>query len=253
MKRVAIFIPTYNAASTLPVVLDRIPESIKRKAEEIFIVDNASVDNTYLVGVGYKHDRNLLKLQIIKNKKNRGYGGSQKIAYRYALEKKLDIIVMLHSDAQYAPEDIPDLIVPLESGEADMVFGSRMMGDPLKGGMPLWRYIGNKILTKIENYVLNLNLSEFHSGFRAFTIDSLKQVPFDFCADDYHFDTDILIQYKIKNLRIKEQPIPTHYGKESHSPSFFQTMRYSINILRAILEYILHIKGFRNVKKFDIK
>lgn len=253
MKKIAIFIPTYNAANTLPIVLDRIPESIKRSAVEIFVIDNASADNTYFVGVGYKHEKNLMNLQLIKNDKNRGYGGSQKIAYKYAIEKRFDIIVMLHGDAQYAPEYIPNILVPLESGEADLVFGSRMTGDPLKGGMPLWRYIGNKVLTKIENAVLNLGLSEFHSGFRAFTIDSLKQVPFELCADDYHFDTDILIQFKIKNLRIREQPIPTHYGRESHSPSVFQTMNYSINILRSMLEYVFHIKGLRYEQKFKIK
>ncbi|MBI5224909.1 glycosyltransferase family 2 protein [Candidatus Micrarchaeota archaeon] len=252
MKKIAIFIPTYNAAQTLPIVLDRIPREIKQKVKEIFVVDNNSSDNTYMTAVQYKSKSKLNNLKIIKNERNLGYGGSQKKAYKYVLDKGYDIVVMLHGDAQYAPELIPQLLKPVEEGKADLVFGSRMKGNPLKGGMPFYRLIGNKVLTAIENYVLEMNLSEYHSGYRVYSCAALRKLPFEKCSNDYHFDTDILIQSRIKNLKIKEIPIPTHYGKESHSPTIVQLIKYTLNILKAMLDYWLHRKGIAKIKKFDI-
>lgn len=252
MKKIAIFIPTYNAAATLPLVIDRIPKQIKNRVREIIVIDNASPDNTYLTAIGYKQQTGLSNLNIIRNKKNLGYGGSQKKAYEYVLDKGYDIVAMLHGDAQYAPELLPELLKPVEDGKYDIVFGSRMKGSPLDGGMPMYRYIGNKILTKIENYVLGTRLSEYHSGYRIFSTKALRKLDFEKCTDDYHFDTDILIQAKIKRLRIGEVPIPTHYGKESHSPSIKQLVNYSWNILLAMSEYLLHKWGIKKVSKFDI-
>ncbi len=245
-KKIAIFIQAYNTASTVPVVLDRIPKSLKKRVAEIFVIDNASSDSTYLTIIGYKAKEHLPNLKIIRNKKNIGYGGSQKKAYNYAIKKDFDIIVMLHGDAQYAPEKIQLILEPLENGEADMVFGSRMSGNPLKGGMPLWRYIGNKSLTKIENLVLGLNLSEYHSGFRAFSCEALKKVQFEKCSNNYTFDTDILIQFKINNFRIVERPIPTHYGIESKSPTLMHTIIYSYNILKSLFYYYIKAKKNKN-------
>ena len=252
IPKIAIFIPTYNAAQTLPAVIDRIPAKLKQQVKEIFVIDNASKDNSHLIGIGYKHQKGLSNLNIYRNETNRGYGGSQKRAYQYAIDKGFDIIVMLHGDAQYAPEEIPNLLVPVMRDKADLVFGSRMRGNPLKGGMPLYRYIGNKALTLIENTILGLNLSEFHSGFRVFNCHALKTVQFQLCANDYYFDTDILIQFRLKNLRIAEVPIPTHYGAESHSPSIWQLISYGTNILLAMLNYWLHKHGFKYVEKFDV-
>jgi len=130
-----------------------------------------------------------------------------------------------------------------------MVFGSRIAGLPLKGGMPLYRFLGNKFLTAVENYVLDWNLSEYHSGFRVFSCAALRQVPFHLCADDYHFDTEILVQFKLKRLRVVERPIPTYYGDEK---SYVNVWRYGLDVLYAMLEYILHKKGIRRVEKFDI-
>ncbi|HLC46441.1 MAG TPA: glycosyltransferase family 2 protein [Candidatus Nanoarchaeia archaeon] len=251
-KKIAIFIPVYNAAKTLPIVIDRIPERIKKKVKEIIVIDNASPDNTYLIAVGYKHKKKLSNLNIIKNQKNLGYGGSQKVAYKYVIKRGYDIVVMLHGDAQYAPEFIPQLLEPLENDEADLVFGSRIKGEPLKGGMPVYKYIGNRILTFIENLVLKMDLSEYHSGYRIFNVQALKKVPFNHCSDDYLFDTDILIQFRIMDLRIKEKPIPTHYGEESHSPSMMQLVRYSYNIMSSLGYYLLHKWGIKTIKKFDI-
>lgn len=247
--RIAIYIPTYNAGQTLPLVLDRIPEDVKCRVEEIFIVDNASPDNTYLIGVGYKNERVLPNLNVYKNKRNLGYGGSQKFAYRYAIEKGYDAVVMLHGDAQYAPEKIAYLLEPFEKGEADMVFGSRIAGLPLEGGMPLHRYLGNRFLTAVENYVLDWNLTEYHSGFRVFNCTALAQVPFHLCSDDYHFDTEILVQFRLKGLRVVERPIPTHYGNER---SYVNVWRYGLQVLYTMAEYVLHRKGVRRVEKFDI-
>ena len=247
--KIAIYIPTYNAGHTLPIVLDRIPEDIKSRVMEIFIVDNASPDNTYLIGVGYKNEKGLHNLSIYKNETNLGYGGSQKVAYRYAIERGYDVVVMLHGDAQYAPEKISYLLEPLENGEADMVFGSRIAGLPLSGGMPLHRFLGNKFLTALQNYVLGWDLSEYHSGFRGYSCAALRQIPFQACSDFYHFDTEILVQFKLKGLRVIERPIPTHYGTER---SYVNVWRYGFDILYTLIEYLLHKKGIRRVKKFGI-
>ncbi len=249
--KIAIFIPAYNASKTLPLVLDRIPKSIKQKVKEIFIIDDASQDNTYLVGIGYKELSGLNNLKIYKNKKNKGYGGNQKFAYTYAIRNNFDIVVMLHGDAQYAPEYIPTLIKPFEKNpDIALVFGSRMNGNPLNGGMPLYKFIGNKILTYIENKILNMNLSEYHSGFRIYNCKKLKQIPFQKCTNDFHFDTDILIQLKIKKFKIIERPIPTYYGKEK---SHVNIIRYGLNIIRSLIEYKIHNWNLKKFDKFNIK
>ncbi len=249
-KKIAIFIPTYNASKTLPLVLDRIPADLKKKVKEIFVVDDASQDNTYLIGVGYKKVRKIPNLNVYKHEKNRGYGGNQKFAYRYAINKGFDIVVMLHGDAQYAPEKISYLLEPLEKGKADMVFGSRMQGRPLKGGMPLYKFIGNKVLTAIENRVLGLRLSEYHSGFRLYSCEALKKIPFEICSNDFHFDTDILIQFKVAGLRIAERPIPTYYGDEK---SHVNIVKYGLGILYSLSKYVLHKCHIWEVPKFDPK
>ena len=248
--RIAIFIPTYNAGQTLPVVLDRIPPEVKQEVEEIFVVDNASEDNTYLIGVGYKHAKGLQNLNIYKNPTNLGYGASQKISYQYAIDRGYDIVVMLHGDAQYAPEKIAYLLEPFRTGDADVVFGSRIAGLPLKGGMPIHRFLGNKTLTAIENAVLDWNLSEFHSGFRIFSCEALRQVPFALCSNYYHFDTEILIQFKLKRLRVVERPIPTYYGDER---CYVNIWRYGFSILGSLMEYVFHQRGIRRLRKFDVE
>ncbi len=245
--KIAIFIPTYNAAKTLPIVLDRIPDSVKKNASEIFVVDDASSDNTYLIGIGYQTMNNLPNLKIYKNEKNKGYGGNQKYAYRYAIDNGFDVVAMLHGDAQYAPEKLDYLLEPFVENTADMVFGSRMTGDPLKGGMPLYKFIGNKFLTKIANFVLKMNLSEYHSGYRIYSCHALKQLPFEKCADDFHFDTDIIIQFKQKGLRIIERPIPTYYGDEK---CHVNVISYGLNVLKSLSQFFLHTHKIKTYDKF---
>jgi len=240
MKRVGIFILAYEVARTLIAAYERIPAQLKKEAAEIYILDDGSNDNTFWAGMGYKLLHNIPNLNVYRNPRNLGYGGNQKKGLRHAIEKGYDIVVVLHGDVQYAPERIPDLIQPILDGQADTVFGSRMTGHPLQGGMPLYKFVANKVLTALENWALGMQLSEYHSGFRAYSCEALQQVPFEQCSDQYHFDTQILIQFKEKGLRIREIPIPTHYGPESQQMGFGTGLRYGLGILISLLEYRLH-------------
>ena len=252
-EKIAIFIPAYQAVRTLTSAIERIPPEIKKMVSEIYVFDDASNDNTYYAGLGYKYKNNVKKLNIYLNKKNLGYGGNQKQGYKYAMKKGYDIVIMLHGDVQYAPEFIPQLIKPIVDSKADMAFGSRTLGNPLEDGMPFWKYAGNRLLTFIENKVLGMNLSEYHSGFRAYNLHALREVPFERCPDGYSFDTDIIIQFIIKKKRIAEIPIPTHYGPESHQITFKKSLDYGINIFKSLLQYKLQMKGLKRIPKFDFR
>src|ERR1043166_8435941 len=164
-KRIGILIVTYNAVTTLGKVLKRIPSAVWRNVAEVVIFDDASPDSTYELAVGVKALTGNDKLQVLKHPKNLGYGGNQKAGYRYFIERGFDIAVLLHGDGQYAPEVLAQIYHPLVDGQADAVFGSRMMkdyGGPRKGGMSLYKYIGNRILSAFENRMLGLGLTEFH-------------------------------------------------------------------------------------------
>ncbi|MEK6874474.1 MAG: glycosyltransferase family 2 protein [Nanoarchaeota archaeon] len=248
--RILIFIPTYNGSKTLPWVLDRISPQMHKRITEILVVDNCSPDNAYLTALGYATKHGLENLRVIRNETNLGYGGSQKKAYQYAVDNGYDIVVMLHGDGQYPVEQIPELIEPIEKGKADLVFGSRIIGDSIKN-MPRWRYAGNRFLTMLENYWLGMNISEFHSGFRAYRVAALKKVKFQLCSSNYHFDTEILIQFCNKRLRIAEIAIPTHYGKESASPPFSTMVKYTFGILNALRRYSLHKKGIKKLPMYE--
>ena len=213
--KIGILVVAYNAASTLATVLDRIPEGFRSRITEVLVSDDHSQDSTYLVGLGYQQISDL-PITMIRQPRNLGYGGNQKAGYELAIEHGLDIIVMLHGDGQYAPESLPDVVAPLLAGEADAVFGSRMMikGAARRGGMPLYKFLGNRVLTTFENAVLGSDLTEFHSGYRAYRVDALRQIPFQKNADGFNFDTQIIIQLHDAGMRIVEVPIPTFYGDE---------------------------------------
>ncbi len=248
-KKIAIFIIAYQAVTTFDKVIRRIPKKVYDGVGEIFLIDDSSNDNTYYAAIGYKHLHHLKKLNVFRNPKNLGYGGNQKRGYNYAISKGHDIVVMLHGDAQYAPEQLPSILRPLIEGKADMVFGSRMLGNPLKGKMPIVKYIGNRILTSIQNFFLKTNLTEFHSGYRAYSCKALRKVPFNKCADDFHFDTEILIQFIERGLRIQEVPIPTYYGDEI---SRVKILEYGYNVLKSTIEYVLHKRGIIYREKYDL-
>ena len=214
--RIGIFIINYNAVNHLVKTIARIPKEVMDKVEEIFVIDDCSTDNSYYAALGYKHEKQLDKLTVHTNEKNQGYGGNQKVGYRYAIDRGFDVVALVHGDGQYAPEILGDLIAPLARDEADMVFGSRMAvkGAALKGGMPLYKYVGNRVLTYLQNKMSGLQLSEYHSGYRLYRTDALKDIPFESFTNTWHFDTEIILALAEREKRITEIPIPTYYGDE---------------------------------------
>ena len=238
----------YEAVNTLDKVIDGIPKDVMKFVDEIYILDDASNDNTYYAAVGYKTLKKINKLKVYKNEKNLGLGGNQKKAYSYAIKNGFDILALLHGDNQYDPRCLPYLLKPLIDDKADFVFGSRMVGHPLKGGMPLYKFLGNKFLTSVENLMLGMNLSEYHSGYRLFNCHALKKVPFNRLSNDFHFDTELIIQFKKAGIRFAELPIPTFYGDEI---SHVKVIKYGFNVIKAVIEYKLHEAGIIKSHKFD--
>jgi glycosyltransferase involved in cell wall biosynthesis len=236
MPRIGILVVAYNAESTLEKVIQRIPPDVYSKIEEIFVFDDASSDGTYEAGRSLMRDARGEKLRIFRNPVNLMYGGNQKKGYQYAIGRGLDIVVLLHADGQYAPEVMQEILTPLETGQADMVMGSRMMikGAALRGNMPMYKYVGNKILTWSENRLSGLRLSEFHSGYRAYSVHALKQIPLDLMTWNWHFDTQIILQFLKKGFRIREVPIPTYYGDEI---CHVNGMLYAWNCVKETLKY----------------
>ncbi len=242
-SRIGVLVVAYNAAGTLARVLDRIPADFRPRISGVLVSDDHSADATYLVGLGYQQFDTTLPLEVVRNPRNLGYGGNQKVGYRWAIERDLDIIVMLHGDGQYAPEKLPELVAPLERGEADAVFGSRMLekGNARRGGMPLYKYVGNKILTGFENTMAGTDLSEWHSGYRAYSVEALRELPFESNDDDFNFDTQIIIQLTEASKRIVELPIPTFYGDEI---CYVNGLKYARLITRDVVRYRAHKMGF---------
>ncbi len=238
MARIGILVVAYNAEATLRSVLERIPPAIMDKVEEIFVFDDASHDHTYEVGVDYQRQMGQDKLRIYRNPVNLMYGGNQRRGYQYAIDRGLDIVVLLHGDGQYAPEVMEDLLTPLETGQADMVMGSRMLvpGAALKGRMPLYKYVGNKILTWLENRLAGTRLSEFHSGYRAYSVRALETIPLNTLTTNWHFDTQIILEFLKRRYRIKEVPIPTYYGDEI---CHVNGIPYAANCVRETLMFAL--------------
>jgi 2-polyprenyl-3-methyl-5-hydroxy-6-metoxy-1,4-benzoquinol methylase len=213
--RIGVFIVAYNAVSTLASVLERIPASFRPSIGVVLVSDDNSTDATYEAGVTYKRENAGLPITVVRQRRNLGYGGNQKFGYRWLIEQEFEIAVLLHGDGQYAPEVLPDMVAPLVEARADVVMGSRMLGNgALAGGMPLYKYAGNKILTSFQNRVSGLELSEWHSGYRAFSLARLAEIPFEENSDGFDFDTEVLLQLYDAGARIVEVPIPTYYGEE---------------------------------------
>jgi len=214
--RLLVFIVAYYAESTLTSVLERIPAQVRDDYDcEILVVDDASEDRTFALGREYQQAHPEIRMTVLRNELNQGYGGNQKIGYTFAIEHGFDVVVLLHGDGQYAPEEMPQLLAPLRNG-ANAVFGSRMMTSfgALRGGMPFYKYVGNRVLTAMQNALLRTRLSEFHSGYRAYSVPALRRIRFVLNSDDFHFDTEIIIQLLNAEQKIAEVPIPTHYGDE---------------------------------------
>jgi glycosyltransferase involved in cell wall biosynthesis len=241
--RIGIMVVAYNAATTLAKTLDRIPVEFRARIAEVIVLDDASKDDTASHGQLWAQREDTPKTIVIRHSKNLGYGGNQKAGYALAMERGLDIVVLLHGDGQYAPEMLPEMVAPLVRGECDAVFGSRMMdrGAARKGGMPLYKRVGNRILTRIENRMLGTKLTEFHSGYRAYSVAALRELPLEHCTNDFDFDTQIIIQLVHAGKRILEIPIPTYYGDEI---CYVNGMAYAKDVVKDVIEYKFAAKGF---------
>ncbi|HSP09172.1 MAG TPA: glycosyltransferase 87 family protein [Candidatus Dormibacteraeota bacterium] len=236
--RRVIVLPAYHAAKTLVEVVGDIPQG---HADRILLVDDASADATVSVATA-------LHLDVIRHQRNLGYGGNQKTCYRAALEMGADVVVMLHPDGQYDPAIIPNLCRVIEDGEADIVLGSRWLGlDPAKAGMPWWKRLGNRFLTSAENRVLGLRLSEYHTGYRAYSRRFLEAIPFLENSNDFVFDTQVLIQAAIFGFRIGEVPAIGKYHADASSISFSTSTVYGLQTLGALVRYVAHRAGFTSV------
>lgn len=240
--RVGVLIVAYNAAATLARTLDRLPPAFRARVDHILLADDASQDDTYEIGMAYR-DSSDLPLTVVKHAKNLGYGGNQKAGYAWAISHGLDVVVLLHGDGQYAPEIIEDIVCPITEGNADAVFGSRMMvrGQALRGGMPLYKYVGNRILTTFQNRMTGQHLTEWHSGYRAYRVSTLAQLPLGDYTNDFDFDTEIILGLTAQERVIVEVPIPTYYGDEI---CYVNGMKYAKDVVRDVVAYRAGRMGF---------
>jgi glycosyltransferase involved in cell wall biosynthesis len=250
-KRVLIFIVAYNAERTIGSVLSRIPPELRNSNVEVLIIDDSSKDKTFAAGLQHQNEFGDLRITILRNPENQGYGGNQKLGYHYAIENGFDIVALVHGDGQYAPEKLPALLEPLIRGHADAVFGSRMLKkqDALTGGMPFYKWIGNQVLTTYQNVMLGSQLSEFHSGYRLYSVAALRKLPFERNSNDFHFDTDIIIQLHFAGMRIVELPIPTFYGDEI---CHVNGVKYAWHCFKTMIRAVLHQKNLLYDRKFDV-
>jgi glycosyltransferase involved in cell wall biosynthesis len=226
--------PAHNVAAVLSKAVKGIPAGT---ADEIIVVNDCSTDNTADLARG-------LGAHVVSHSVNLGYGGAQKTGYKEAINRGGEIVVMVHGDNQYDPAYAPKFVSKIRDEGYDVVSGTRMvMGDVLKNGMPLWKYIPNRFLTWLENFVFRTNLTDYHNGYRAYTAEFLKQVPLDLLSNKFDFDTDIIIQAAIRKAKIAEIPHPTRYQDENSQMPFSKGVRYGLSILRTIVKYLLHRCG----------
>lgn len=216
VMKVGLLVVAYNAETTLVDVLERITSPLRDELVEVLVQDDHSTDTTFAVATDYLQRGTDLPLTVLQHSVNLGYGGNQKAGYTYAINHGWDVVVLLHGDGQYAPEVMDQIVAPILDDQADAVFGSRMMipGSARSGGMPLYKYVGNRILTTAQNMLTGLDLSEWHSGYRAYRVSALSEIPFLENSDGFDFDTEIILQLHDLGKRIAEVPIPTYYGDE---------------------------------------
>lgn len=250
-NKVALFIIAYNAEKHIGKTLRRIPQWCRPLFTEIYVIDDSSQDDTFSRAIQTGTSLDWHNFSVMQTPQNQGYGGNQKIGYTYAIENKYDIVILLHGDGQYPPEYLPHIVAGYAHSEADAVFGSRMLVryDALDGGMPLYKWIGNQVLTGIENFILGAHLSEFHSGYRSYRVSALKKIPFQLNSNDFHFDTDIIIQLLLKKNTIIEIPMPTHYGDEECRVN---GMKYAWNCFKSAIKSRLHQAGVFFQPNFEI-
>lgn len=241
-KRIAVVLPAYNAEKTLRQTYGEIPKEI---VDDIILTDDASHDKTVEVA-------RELGIEIFVHLENKGYGANQKTCYREALKKGADIIIMLHPDYQYTPKLLTAMAAMIASGEFDVVLASRILGKgALKGGMPLYKYISNRFLTAFENIMLGQKLSEYHTGYRAFTKEVLTALPLEENSDDFVFDNEILAQAIYFGFRIGEISCPTKYFDDASSINFKRSIIYGMDVLRTSLKFVIQKLGLKQYPLFD--
>jgi 2-polyprenyl-3-methyl-5-hydroxy-6-metoxy-1,4-benzoquinol methylase len=248
--KVGILIVAYQQERFVGSVLRRIPMALRGLFAEIVLIDDSSADATFDVAKAAGERMGFENLLVLRTPYNRGYGGNQKLGYLHAIKRDLDYVILLHGDGQYAPEYLPQVICALGDGKADAVIASRMINrlDALRGRMPLYKWLGNQVLTAIENRMLGSDLSEFHSGYRAYKVDALRSVPFQLNSNEFHFDTELLIQIIRTGRRIVEIPVPTFYGDEI---SRVNGMKYALDCVKAVTKVRLGEVGLFYEPRFD--
>lgn len=242
-KKIVVVLPAYKAALTMERTYKEIPFDI---VDDVVLVDDNSPDNTVEVAeaIGIKH--------IVKHEKNTGYGGNQKSCYRKALELDADIVIMLHPDYQYTPKLIHTLTSMIAYDVYPVAFGSRILGNgALRGGMPMYKYFFNRCLTLFENILLWQKLSEYHTGYRAFSAEVIKSIDFTHNSDDFVFDNEMIAQVFMNGFEIGEATCPTKYFEEASSINFSRSMKYGLGVLRVSLMYRLHKWGVIKSKLFS--
>ncbi len=233
-KRLVVVMPAFRAAKTVEKTWRELPHDI---VDQVLLVDDASPDNT-------KEVARELGIKVIAHEKNLGYGGNQKTCYREALSDGADIVVMVHPDYQYEPRLVTAMAAMVQSGVYDVVLGSRIIGGgALRGGMPLWKYAANRALTFIENILLGAKLSEYHTGYRAYSRHALESVNFECCSNDFVFDNELLCQFIIRKISIGEISCPTKYFEDASSINFSRSVKYGFGVLRVSLSGFLRRLG----------
>ena len=241
-KKVVVVLPAYNAEKTLKDTYSEIPKDI---VDEIILVDDASSDKTAEVAKS-------LGIKTILHPENKGYGGNQKTCYREALKLGADIVIMLHPDYQYTPKLIPAMAYLIESGEFDAVLGSRILsGGALKGGMPLYKYVSNRLLTLIQNILLGQKLSEYHTGYRAFKREIIEKLPLEENSDDFVFDNQMLSQVIYFGYKVGEISCPAKYFEDASSINFRGSVKYGLGVLMTSFRFILQKLGISKSRIFD--
>lgn len=244
-QKVIVVLPAYNAAKTLKKTYADIP---KKNISNIILVDDGSNDDTVILA-------KKLKIETFVHPQNRGYGGNQKTCYTIALSEGADVVVMIHPDYQYDATLTEEIIRPILQKRADIVLGSRIRSrkEAINGGMPLYKYISNRFLTVCENLILGLNLSEYHTGFRAFSKKSLKSLPFHKMSDDFVFDQEILISAAFNNFRMSEIAVPVRYFPEASSINFLRSVKYGLYTIFTLLKYVAASVGIYTSPIFSKK
>ena len=240
--KIVVVMPAYNAAQTLEQTWTDLPHHV---IDRVILVDDASSDETVRVA-------RELGLELFVHDRNYGYGANQKTCYAEALRTDAQVIVMVHPDYQYDPSLLPEIVRPIEEGRADVVLGSRLMGlNPVKQGMPWWKYVANRFLTKVENFVFGLNLSEYHTGYRAYKAEALRAVNFSMNSDGFIFDQQVMAQFVALDMAIAEVPVPTRYFPLASSASFIQSTIYGTRILYVVWRFWLHKHGLLRDRRLE--